>query len=167
MLTEYWGASTFSFTYLMGRVSLVFCATLNPHTWRKCSKWKNRSWAYKTCSLDSSILKKKWDFTQVFFIFDLFFFCFLPFLVCAKSLQLWRGQGVSLKNNWGVIFNTINCIHLKYAIYWALTYVHTCKRTITGGSVVKNPPAMQEKWVRSLGREDPLETEMATHCNIA
>ena len=25
---------------------------------------------------------------------------------------------------------------------------------------------MQETWVRSLGREDPLEEEMATPCNI-
>ena len=25
---------------------------------------------------------------------------------------------------------------------------------------------MQEKWVRSLGREDPLEKEMATHSSI-
>ena len=35
--------------------------------------------------------------------------------------------------------------------------------------VVKNPPAMQETqemWVRSLGREDPLEEEMATHSSI-
>ena len=35
-----------------------------------------------------------------------------------------------------------------------------------GGLVVKNPPAMQEtweRWVRSLGQEDPLEEEMATH----
>ena len=32
-----------------------------------------------------------------------------------------------------------------------------------GGSVVKNLPAMQETWIRSLGREDPLEKEMATH----
>ena len=28
---------------------------------------------------------------------------------------------------------------------------------------VKRLPAMQETWVRSLGREDPLEKEMATH----
>ena len=28
---------------------------------------------------------------------------------------------------------------------------------------VKNLPAMQETRVRSLGREDPLEKEMATH----
>ena len=27
-------------------------------------------------------------------------------------------------------------------------------------------PAMWETWVRSLGREDPLEKEMATHCSI-
>ena len=35
-----------------------------------------------------------------------------------------------------------------------------------GGSVVKNLPAQQGTWVRSLGGEDPLEKEMATHSNI-
>ena len=35
-----------------------------------------------------------------------------------------------------------------------------------GGSVVKNPPAMQEMWVRSLGQEDSLEKEVATHSSI-
>ena len=29
--------------------------------------------------------------------------------------------------------------------------------------LVKNPPAMQETWVQSLGWEDLLEKEMATH----
>ena len=33
-------------------------------------------------------------------------------------------------------------------------------------SVVKNLPAMQETQVRSLGREDPLEEERATHSSI-
>ena len=32
--------------------------------------------------------------------------------------------------------------------------------------LVKNPPAMSETWVRSLGPEDPLEKEMATHSSI-
>ena len=32
--------------------------------------------------------------------------------------------------------------------------------------MVKNLPAMQETWVRSLGREDPLEKDMATHSSI-
>ena len=31
---------------------------------------------------------------------------------------------------------------------------------------VKNLPAMQETWVESLGLEDPLEEEMATHSSI-
>ena len=31
---------------------------------------------------------------------------------------------------------------------------------------VKNPPAMQETWVRSLGREDPLEEGQATHSSV-
>ena len=32
--------------------------------------------------------------------------------------------------------------------------------------MVKNPPAIQETWVPSLGREDPLEEEMATHSSM-
>ena len=31
---------------------------------------------------------------------------------------------------------------------------------------VKNPPAMQEMWVQSLGWEDPLEEGMAIHSSI-
>ena len=30
---------------------------------------------------------------------------------------------------------------------------------------VKRLPTIQETWVRSLGQEDPLEKEMATHSN--
>ena len=32
--------------------------------------------------------------------------------------------------------------------------------------LVKNPPAVQKAWVRSLGWEDPLEKEMALHSSI-
>ena len=32
--------------------------------------------------------------------------------------------------------------------------------------MLKNPPAMQESWVRSLGWEDPLEKGTATHSSI-
>ena len=32
--------------------------------------------------------------------------------------------------------------------------------------LVKNPPAMRETWVQSLGWEDLLEREMATHSSI-
>ena len=32
--------------------------------------------------------------------------------------------------------------------------------------MVKNPPAMQDTWIQSLGQEDPLKKEMATHFSI-
>ena len=32
--------------------------------------------------------------------------------------------------------------------------------------LVTNLPAVQETWVQSLGQEDPLEKEMATHSSI-
>ena len=47
--------------------------------------------------------------------------------------------------------------------------VHTKFSSFPGGSVVKNLPAMQEvreTWVQSLGREDPLEEDVATHSSI-
>ena len=44
------------------------------------------------------------------------------------------------------------------------------KYTLMRASVVaqrlKHLPAMQETWVRSLGWEDPLEKETATHSSI-
>ena len=42
------------------------------------------------------------------------------------------------------------------SISWASLVAHT----------VKNLPAMQESWVQSLGQEDPLKKEMATHSSI-
>ena len=32
--------------------------------------------------------------------------------------------------------------------------------------MVKNPPAKQETWARSLDQEDPLEKEITTHSSI-
>ena len=32
--------------------------------------------------------------------------------------------------------------------------------------MVKNPPAIQETWIQSLGQKDPLEKERATHSSI-
>ena len=37
---------------------------------------------------------------------------------------------------------------------------------IPGGSVVKNTPSMEGMQVQSLGQEDPLEKEMATHSSV-
>ena len=40
----------------------------------------------------------------------------------------------------------------------------TCSRYMA--QLVKNPPAMWETWVQSLGWEDPLEKGEADHSNI-
>ena len=45
----------------------------------------------------------------------------------------------------------------------------TCNLSYEASQVaqmIKNPPVMQETWVRSLGQEDPLEEDMATHSSI-
>ena len=39
-------------------------------------------------------------------------------------------------------------------------------RGFPGGSVVKNLPAVQETWVQSLGPEDSLGEDVATHSSI-
>ena len=43
---------------------------------------------------------------------------------------------------------------------------HKRERDFPGGSVVKKLPAMQETQVQSLGQENPLEEETATHSSI-
>ena len=48
--------------------------------------------------------------------------------------------------------------------------VFMCSHSATWASLVaqlvKNPPVMQETWVRSLGWEDPLEKGKAIHSSI-
>ena len=41
-----------------------------------------------------------------------------------------------------------------------------CERASLVAQMVKNLPAVQKTWVQSLGGEDPLEKEMATHSSI-
>ena len=45
-------------------------------------------------------------------------------------------------------------------------YPFQCSWTSLGVQMVKNPHAMWETWVRSLGWEDPLEEGLATHSSI-
>ena len=56
-------------------------------------------------------------------------------------------------------FNSLN-LQLNFTFTFKLNF------TFTTESVVKNSPSMQETRVPSLGQEDPLEKEMATHSNI-
>ena len=50
--------------------------------------------------------------------------------------------------------NSNNVINRQYSLHALLA------------QLVKNQPAMQETLVQSLGQEDPLEKEMATHSSI-
>ena len=51
---------------------------------------------------------------------------------------------------------------------WILIFMSTpdLLRPSWVAQMVKNPPAMLETWVQSLGWEDPLEEGTATHSNI-
>ena len=56
-------------------------------------------------------------------------------------------------------------------IVQSLDHVQLCNsinysRTSLVAQRLKRLPAMWETWVRSLGQEDPLEKEMATHSSI-
>ena len=42
---------------------------------------------------------------------------------------------------------------------WCIAYGYTCHWASLVAQLIKNLPAMQETWVRSLGWEDPLEKE--------
>ena len=56
--------------------------------------------------------------------------------------------------------------HVLCLLHWqvdSLPLRHLRRLGFPGGSMVKNPPAIQEMWVSSLGQEDPLEKEMVAH----
>ena len=52
--------------------------------------------------------------------------------------------------------------NLKVVTYLTLR----CHKASLVAQLIKNPPAMWETWVRSLGWEDPPEESMATHSSI-
>ena len=83
-----------------------------------------------------------------------------------------------------IFLNGVECDYILSAIPYTLNLLLDCKLSknsryfftyfcvlpMFGATQVaqslKNPPAMQETWVRSMGQEDPLEKEMATDCSI-
>ena len=50
--------------------------------------------------------------------------------------------------------------------YYRLHFTIFLRLGFPSGSMVKNPPAMQELQVQSLGWEDPLEKGLATHSSV-
>ena len=79
--------------------------------------------------------------------------------MASSPITSWQTEvSVSLGGNWAVL------VHLSFL------HSSPCSAPINLASLVaqlvKNPPAMWETWVRSLGWEDPLEEGMVTHSSI-
>ena len=76
---------------------------------------------------------------------------------CSCSTEREREEGRSIKVQCGLQ----NIFQSCYSWISLSTYMG-----FLDGSVVKNPPAVWEMCVWSLGQEDPLEEEVATHSSI-
>ena len=54
----------------------------------------------------------------------------------------------------------------KFITQWQIWKNHLPSSTSLVAQMVKHLPTMRETWVPSLGREDALENEMATHSGV-
>ena len=91
-------------------------------------------------------------------------------------ITLWseRGQLEAFERGWNqrkrkILKNTKNTYHKN--ITFVFIHNHSFHIDVSGDTSDKGPTCplmqeMQEKWVWSLGQEDPLEEGMATHSNI-
>ena len=63
-------------------------------------------------------------------------------------------------------------VSLSYYLLFSHTFknekgrrdIYICASLVV--QMIKNPPALQESWVRSLDQEDPLQESLATHSSI-
>ena len=64
-----------------------------------------------------------------------------------------------------LLFNgyRISALQDEKVLHGNMNILNITKRTSLVAQMVKCLPTMRETWVRSLGREDPLEKKMATH----
>ena len=76
-----------------------------------------------------------------------------PYMTTGKTVSLTRWIFVSKVMS--LLFNILSKLVLAFL-----------PRTSLVAQLVKNPPAMRETWVGSLGWEDPLEKGKATHTSI-
>ena len=91
------------------------------------------------------------------------------FLNVSKPQLLHLSSGVLISQGcWKDKLRFCPPIHLSTYHFEVIKYFISKSITMLSlvAQMVKNLPAMQETWVRSLGREDPLEKEMATHSSI-
>ena len=72
--------------------------------------------------------------------------------------QVWCAAAYGVAKSWTQLRNWTELMVVLFLVF--LRNLHTNSLV---AQMVKYLPAMQETWVQSLGQEDPLEKEMATH----
>ena len=82
-------------------------------------------------------------------------------LGCVYILEIVNNAslGIMLHVSFQISIFAFFWIYMQEWNYWVIL-------GFPGASVIKNPPAMQEMQIRSLGQEDLPEKEMATHSSI-
>ena len=88
----------------------------------------------------------------------------------ARNFYLTHKYGQVALLLWQQFFSSFHSLQIIIPLYSNLHYLfnmmYQFPRASLVAQMVKNLPAMQETWVRSLGRKDPLEEGMATHSSI-
>ena len=75
--------------------------------------------------------------------------------------MLWTELSLSDSHNWSP---NSQCDGIwRWGLWEIIRFLDEVIRGFLVAQKIKRLPAMQENWVRSLGQEDPLEKEMATH----
>ena len=108
----------------------------------------------------------KWIFVSkvmsLLFNMSRFVIAFLPRSNCFSISWLYSPSAVILKPK-KIKFLTVSIVSYLFAMKW---WDGIFPWASLVAQLIKNLPAMQETWVRSLGWEDPLEKGKATHSNI-
>ena len=121
---------------------------------RQCCRQQAESGAYMVAALMGLTLQ--WRDEKYFY--------------CDKCYEEKPGEGFRERLGYFHMFK-IERIILPVKYSWVFCLIgcplfhpsHPGWGTALVAQMVKRLPAMRETWVRSLGREDPLEKEMATH----
>ena len=81
-------------------------------------------------------------------------------------ISKWMASAWLSKISWPLMNCFVSGLYILFP--WSIC-LFTCQYhnwTSLVAQTVKNPPAMQETWVQSLGLEDPLEKDMVIHSSI-
>ena len=88
----------------------------------------------------------------------------LPLLSSLCNLDLWFIISKTPLNSLGK--NSIHGAHLPAFSLFQHEQLNNAREKSLVAQLVKNPPAAQETWIRSLGWEGPLDKGKATHSGI-